>query len=229
MVRDVQHPAESGEAGPDRHHAAGRQPAELDREQHDQHQPDPEGRGSVGEQDEDGDGAVGRPVDVAGRGHPEDHAERYRHRQARAHQDEGGGEPVQHELEHGRVVAEGEAEVEVDHAPDVARELGDERTVEAEALAQHGDVLGRGRACLTGEHVDDVPRGELEDQEAHHDDDQDGGHGLDEASRHEARDARSGQHHPNTGNWAGLLARIVHERSTHAASGGPIGETQLER
>jgi hypothetical protein len=62
-------------------------------------------------------------------------------------------------------------------------------------MATYSGVAAPG---LAGEHVDDVPRGELEDQKLTTMMTRIVGTGLDEASPHEARDARSGQHHPNT-------------------------------
>jgi hypothetical protein len=71
--------------------------------------------------------------------------------------------PVEHRL----VVEEGVAEVAAHHLPGIAGELDPARLVEAEALADLLDVLGR-RGVVADEDLHRVARRELDDGEAQH-------------------------------------------------------------
>jgi hypothetical protein len=77
------------------------------------HERDPEQRRGVEHERQRGDRAV-RPSPGAPRGeHPHEHPQRQRHREGRPREEQGGGQPVEDEVEDGPLLAVREAEIQV--------------------------------------------------------------------------------------------------------------------
>jgi hypothetical protein len=122
----------------------GGQDPEPDGEDQDEQDADPEGRGGLAEQDAGHHGVVGAPAAA----HGGEDAGRDRHHEGHGEggggQFDGGREPVGEDLADGLSVDEGVTEVEPDQSPQVVEVLGEEGLVQAERVAQHLLLFGRG-------------------------------------------------------------------------------------
>ena len=113
VPRDVQHaPRFPCRLGADRVEAAGRQPVQIDAEQHDRHQAEPEGRRGVEHQPEGGDQRVRPSVDAPRRHHAEHQPEEEGEGQRRRHQQQRRRQPFQDDGRDRLAIDGGEAEVE---------------------------------------------------------------------------------------------------------------------
>jgi hypothetical protein len=142
----------------------GRRP-ELHRHQHGEHEAEPEEGRRVAEQGDDRDHRVAQRPGPARRGDAEDDAADQGDAERAEHQEQRRREARQDQLHHRLVVAERMAEVQRRERAEVAAEAHRQRLVEAELLAQRGEVGGVGRARLAGHHVDHVARRGVDDQE----------------------------------------------------------------
>ena len=186
---DIDHAVEALVSRPDRLHARGRQPAEGDAEQQDEHQPDPEGRRRVGQQREDRDHRVGSGAHPPRRQHAQPHSQQDRQGERGQHQRQGRRQAFQDQPEDRPVVAVGVAEVELHDVPQIVAELDRQRLVEPVLLAQLGNVFGVRGARLARHHVDGVARREVQQREVEDDDPEDDRDHLQEAPPDDTNDA----------------------------------------
>ena len=141
MVRDVEPaPPPFGERG-HRLHSARWEPAEPEREHHDQHQADPEERRRVGDQGQDRDQRVAPAVHAHRRQEAERDAGAHGDEEGDAHQEERRPEPSLDQVEHRHAVAEGDPEVQREDIRHVEDELGGQGAVEAEPRPELYHVL----------------------------------------------------------------------------------------
>ncbi len=175
-VRGGEEPAER-ERGHDqvRHRAGarGRQPPEVDGEEQDHHEADPEGGEREPEQREDLPDPVPPAVDAHGGEDAGGDADQERQGHGGRGEHERVGQPREVELEDGRAVVEGLAEVPPHERRDEVSVLDEERAVEAELLADLLEVR-LARAGLDEEHrrvarhADEEEDGDREQHERDH-------------------------------------------------------------
>ena len=161
--------------------ARGREPAERDAEEEDEHDPEPEVRERLAEHGHDrARVVVARPLTDGGddpRGDAEQHGEGH----GREREIDGGGQPLDDHPERGGAVLEGLAEVAAEHAPEEDRVLDVERLAETELAIQR---LDRGlRRPFGQEHLGGVAGQNAQDHEDEDGRPQEGEGGLREASR----------------------------------------------
>ena len=166
---------------------------EPDAEHQHQHQPDPEDRRGVEAQSDDRDHAVEPAPGMARRDHARDHAGQQRQQEGGAGQQQRRRQPLQDQRGDAALLRVGEAEVELRHMAEIDAELGDQRLVEAELLAQLVDQLLVRRPGLAGDDAGRVAGGGVDQQEADHRDRQHDQHHLDQAPAEQEQEPRHGQ------------------------------------
>ena len=170
----------------------GRQHIELDREDQDEHDPEPEGGHRLPEQRHDRGDVVDGRVPAHGGHHAGGNGQEQRDEERRSRQLEGRRQALEDERKGGLAVAHGLAEIAAEGAAEESPVLDDERIVEAHGLPEVPDVFGRG--VRGQEQEGGIPR-QVQDEEHHEGDAEQHEHRLGEPAEqvddHAARRRRA--------------------------------------
>ena len=145
------------------------QPAEIDGEDDDQHEPQPEHGHRLAQERERHRPVIPEREPLDGGDDADRHPDEEREDERAGGEQERRGQPLQDHLERGPLGADRSAEVPGDRVPEKARVLHDEGLVEAERRTQVADLLGRG--LFAEHHRRRIPGREMEQRE-HHDGDE---------------------------------------------------------
>ncbi len=173
VAHAVSEPCKAMQLRANRRIAAARQPAQMNRKQHDRQQPDPEPRRRIKQQRQHRQNTV-RPTAGPMRHHRAKHdAGHDGERQRNAHQQQRIGQPRQDQLHDRHFVARRVAEAEVRQMAQITPQLMEHGLIEAELRAQHRHGLDGCRARLAGDHVGRVAghhpqQKEVQDHDAEH-------------------------------------------------------------
>ena len=200
-------------------HAAGGEPAELDRKHDDQHQTRPEHRCGVGQHGQHGDHVVLPAVEISGGQAAQQSTRKHRQRKDREHQQQRRTQTRQDQLGDRHVMPERIAQVKADDLLHVEQQLKAKGLVKPEFLAQLGHEFGCRGSGLARQHVSGIAWRQLQQQKVQGDDHQNRRHRLKQASQGVTKAFR--QRHESIRRWLIWQSRL--DRTTNTGRGDSAG------